>query len=373
MDLDQLRNSYRLKPLTADPRTFLLDPHNPRIALLLADRSILKAGTKIESQAVQRAVENVFNRPEFALRQLSASIRQRGFVNDGSQMLVKRVGNCFLVLEGNRRTAALRQLLAEPSLLSPAVRTSIQAIELQEFTYLGAKDDHSERDVIEMILGQIHISGRLSWGALERADYIYQSYCRMAKIGPTDLEDFYYNVNIAGRVGELFSSSTKDVRTCIMIARNFIVLREAGAAVGPSHYSLIELATTTRAVKEQIFGLCDRRFHFNEAGVRRFIELCVEEDRIISNPKDFRTFKNIVASGDEALLKRVTSGDISIEHANERLTVVADREQFARQLDRAFGILRELRISAFHGTEGEKQLINQVSVFIEKRLKPLGE
>src|SRR5271169_4596478 len=102
MELDQIRNCYRLKPIPADPRTFLLDPHNPRIALLLEDPSILNTSVNIASEAVQKAVLNVLKRPEFELHKLISSIKQRGFSPDGSQMIVKRLGDSFQVIEGNR-------------------------------------------------------------------------------------------------------------------------------------------------------------------------------------------------------------------------------------------------------------------------------
>src|SRR5687767_12516074 len=107
MDLDRLGKSYRLTALRVDPRKLILDPHNPRISLLLQDPTILQKEVDIASEPIQTAVFSVLQRPDFALSQLIASIRARGFTNAGEQMIVERYGNNghFLVLEGNRRTA----------------------------------------------------------------------------------------------------------------------------------------------------------------------------------------------------------------------------------------------------------------------------
>jgi hypothetical protein len=371
MELDQIRNCYRLKPIPADPRTFLLDPHNPRIALLLEDPSILNTSVNIASEAVQKAVLNVLKRPEFELHKLISSIKQRGFSPDGSQMIVKRLGDSFQVIEGNRRTAAIRSLLAEPSLISTSVRESVRSIDVQEFTFLGARDGISERDVIEMILGQIHISGKLSWGAMERADYIYQSFCRLAEVRASELWTFDYDVNTAGRVAETFDCSTKDVRKSIMIARNYMLLRKIGADVNPDHYTLIDLATATRSVREAVFDLSDEHFHFSEKGAEKFARLCVEEDRVIRNPDDFRVLAKVAASGDGDFLKSVISGSQTLEEAAERLGRDSNREKFERQVRRALEIVNELPLDSFRGNQEEKKLILRLIGVVDSRLKPL--
>src|ERR1044071_4961072 len=253
MELDQLRNCYRLKPVSVEPSKLILDPHNPRIALLLDDPTVLQDDRDVASETVQKAVYKVLQRREFELDQLVQSIRTRGFINAGTQMIVEKHDNGYLVLEGNRRTAAIRYLIARPELASRPVRDSLGAIDVQEFTYLGTRNGFSKRDVIEMLLGQIHISGQLSWGAMERADYIYQSYCRIADVPPNELYTFGYTTGFAQRVADNFGSSTKEVRKTIMIARNYLLLRKRRAAVTPEHYSLIDLATCTRSVNESIF------------------------------------------------------------------------------------------------------------------------
>jgi len=371
MQFDQLRNSYRLKPITADPRHFLLDPHNPRIALLLEDPQILNNSVNIASDSVQKAVLNVLKRPEFALRQLISSIQQKGYINDGSQMIVKRAGGKLLVLEGNRRTAALRALLAEPSLMSPSVRESVKAIDVQEFTFLDSRNGFSERDVIETLLGQIHISGKLSWGAMERAEYIYQSFCRLAELRPGELGDFSYDVTVANRVAETFDSSTKDVRKSIMVDRNYILLRKIKANVDPQHYTLIDLATVTRSVREAVFDLSDECFHFSEKGAEKFAQLCIEDDRIIRNPDDFRVFAKVAATGDGDFLKAVTSGSQTLEEATARLGRDSNRERFERQLRRALEIVNELPLESFRGNQEEKKVIQRLMDVVEKRLGPL--
>jgi hypothetical protein len=373
MDLDEIGKCYRLKPLRVEPRKLILDPHNPRISLLLDDPLILKKEIDIASDAVQKAVFSVLQRPEFLLNELIASIRARGFTNAGEQMIVERHGNDghYLVLEGNRRTAALSRLRGIPGMLSTAVRESIAEIDVQEFSYVHFHGGLSKRDVIETLLGQIHVAGKLSWGAMERAEYVYHSYCRISRTAPEDLYAFDYDVHSSGKVSEIFGCSVRDVRKTIIIARNYFLLRSLGADVRPGHYSLIDLATSTRSVSKDVFGLSDEYLHFSKHGAKRFAELCIEEDRFIHNPKDFRTFAKVYQSGDANLISAVSERSISIEQAGERLQRIAARDEFENELGRAIEIAEGISVGAFRGTQAEKKLILKIVDIVDRRLKPL--
>jgi hypothetical protein len=374
MELDQLRNAYTLRQISVDPRRLVLDPHNPRISLLLNDPYVLRPGTNIASDAVQTAVYKVLNLPVFALEQLVSSIRQKGFLNDGSQMIVKKFSRNgdFLVVEGNRRTAAIRYLRSRPELMTHMVRESVRSIDVQEFSYIPDRTAFSERDVIEMILGQIHISGKLSWGAMERAEYIYQSYCRVSDIPAGELlTNFTYLLDCSRRVAETFSCSVHDVRKSLIIARNYLLLRSIGASITPHHFTLIDLAVSTRAVNDWLFAVDPNYFHFSRSSARRFANLCVEENRIVTNPKDFRVVAGVAASGDKDFLDSVTSRAMTLAEAEQRLNRVAHREQFERQLDRALEMLKTLPVEAFRGNLSEKKLIRDLVTVVDKHLKPL--
>jgi hypothetical protein len=373
MDLDQLGKCYRLAPIRLDPKKLILDPHNPRISLLLQDPTILKRETNLATDAVQTAVFSVLNRPEFALSQLMASIRARGFTNAGEQMIVERYGTNghYLVLEGNRRTAALRLLRGTPELLTQNVRESVAQIDVQEFSFLKIQNGLSKRDVIETLLGQIHISGKLSWGAMERAEYVYQSYCRISHVPPEKLFSFDYEVHSSGKVAEIFDCSVRDVRKTISIARNYLLLRSLGVDVLPEHYSLIDLATSTRSVNQAVFGLSDEHLHFSKAGAMRFAELCIEEDRIIHNPPEFRIFSKVAEAGDGNFMEAVSERAITIEQAKEKLDRIAERDLFENELGRAISIIENIPIAAYRKTQSEKKLILKMMGLVDSHLKRL--
>jgi len=134
---------------------------------------------------------------------------------------------------------------------------------------------------------------------------------------------------------------------------------------------MIDLATCTRSVRESVFNLSDKYFHFSQKGAECFARLCVEEDRIIRNPDDFRILAKTAASGEAELLADVLSGSRSLEDAADRLGRDADREKFERQLQRALEIIQELPLESYRGSQDEKKLICKLRSVVEKQLRPL--
>ena len=159
-------------------------------------------------------------------------------------------GGPYLVIEGNRRTAALRHLLANKSGLRPDVRMSIERVEVKLFEY-RENPDYDEQTVIDVLLGSIHIDGPREWGALERAHYVHRSYMRA--VG--EERPFGFDREVAYEVGSTFKIPVKAVHKNLIICRVYEQLRQAQVGVEPKHYTLIELATKTRAIAEPYFEL----------------------------------------------------------------------------------------------------------------------
>ena len=170
-----ITKAYELVRCKVSPSQLFLDPTNPR--LITNWEQDREYGSKeLTSDDVQAYVLDLVSRKEHAVRQLIASIRAMGFIGGLHEMIVKRLprGERFLVIEGNRRTAALQHLLSRSTELRPDVHESIKQIEVQEFIY-HSNAHHSEEQVIDILLGAIHIDGPKEWGALEKSYYIHKS------------------------------------------------------------------------------------------------------------------------------------------------------------------------------------------------------
>src|SRR5450631_797147 len=132
MNLEGLTGAYKLSPLTVSPLQLLLDPSNPRL-ITESSQAHHYSPAEIQSAETQRYVLDLVCHKEHEVKRLIASIGEMGFVGGLHEMVVKALGEQgpYLVIEGNRRTAALRFLLANKGALRPDVRRSIEQIEVK--------------------------------------------------------------------------------------------------------------------------------------------------------------------------------------------------------------------------------------------------
>ena len=119
-------SDYKLTEITVNAEDLLLDPRNPRI---IEDPSkyICSKNADYSDQWIQDETLDAIQKGKFNVNKLKKSIKSNGYLNIDS-IFVKRYGkHSYLVLEGNRRTAAIKGLLHEKG-LEQNVLQSIQKI-----------------------------------------------------------------------------------------------------------------------------------------------------------------------------------------------------------------------------------------------------
>lgn len=134
---------------TRVPVEFLqLDPSNQRLSYLL--RRVGAAGTDQELHDLLWKDDQVKN--------LFASIFQNGgLIQDP---IVRRDGT---VVEGNCRTVSLREL-----------RKKYPNDPRWEQVFVQFLPDEVTDEQLTMLLGELHIAGRIEWGAFEQAEYVWK-------------------------------------------------------------------------------------------------------------------------------------------------------------------------------------------------------
>ena len=146
----------------------LLDPNNYRF---LDRRKFKKKATnRSHEESVQRATLESLEQ-SYQLDELKHSILTNGYVPMERVIVVPYPAKAgfFLVVEGNRRVAALKSLLQEEQdgvrELVPFQRTSFSKIPCAVLKSSGLSLKHAER----IIMGIRHIAGPKEWGAYQQA------------------------------------------------------------------------------------------------------------------------------------------------------------------------------------------------------------
>ena len=359
---------FTLSDLKVRPDQLLLDPSNPRIVFNIGVHHGFSPA-EIALPTTQNKILASLNIGANHINILIQSIRTAGFTYRGPKIIVERVLDTskYIVLEGNRRTAAVKMLLANPDGLSPNVRATLTNLEVLEFNY-KSNQLFSKEECVDYLMGA-SIDPALPWGSLEVAYYIYKSYVReLAK--SVHGRRFQYVVDPARSVAELFNKTLLYIRKQIIIYRVFEHLRDAGYEVDPSYYTMIEMAVKDTTLSSQYFELDDYLLYFSANGMSRFDQVCLQEGCAISNPKEFRAFAKIVKD----YPKYITLAE-SAEYAPSVILAyamrVSGKSAFENKLSKILKLLESLEVVSSVGSGAEKVVGLKIVRIVKEKLWPL--
>lgn len=367
MDVSSISKYYRLKPIKVKPKQLVLDPNNPRIVLDV-DTNRKFSLRELPRPHVQNYILSVINKQAYHIAELIRGIRASGFIDKGDDMIVKQIAGTgkYLVVEGNRRTTAIKHLLKESEKLRLAVRDTLLALHVKEFIYKPNRE-FTEDAVIDILLGTIHITGRLPWGPLERAYYVYKSYLRELR-KHTRSSAFEYVKDCSREVAAFFNLSVRGVRKEVMVYRVYEQIKGEGYDIAPHHFSLLEMAISDRKLCEEYFELRPLTFQFSNRGMARFDRLCIRPKKPINNPKDFRQFAKVFRHGKDHEVELIESNDEPISVVLGRLNGRLEAQEFLHDLEEIKDSINSLHPGEFRRTSAEVEMIRKIKNLVSKKL-----
>lgn len=371
MDLSEIQKYHCLEEMWVDTNQLLLDPTNPRINL---DETTPLKDIDLAKENIQEEIYQRINKKEHHISDLIEGIKNSGFSSGISTFIVKEIAGTgkYLVLEGNRRTTAIKYLLKNSHLLNNNVYESIKRIKVQRFEYIQ-NPYFPEEAIIDIILGKIHITGALAWGAMEKAHYIHKTYLReLQKSYVFESEVYYFHDDaVLKRTTGFFDFKKADIIKSIKVYNVFSQLRSNGYKPDSDRYSLIELAVSDQAVSENYFGL-DEYFDFSEEGMDRFNTLCLEgTPPIIRNPQNFKDFIMIYKGGEMGDIRSIENRSITIEELARDYNARLNSNNFAKKLQDIKRKLETLNIGEFKNSPEERKATSEIVSLIKNRLIPL--
>ncbi len=312
MSIDSIIDAYQLRNVTVSPDILLLDPKNPRI-ILKTSRPADYTLQQLASDEVQDYILSVIDKAEFHLSELIESIRDIGFLDQGNRMIIEHVNGTdkFLVLDGNRRLTAIKHLLSNPSALSPRILESIESFRAYELV-LTDTGKYSRDEVIFKLLGMLHLKGQLEWGAMERALYIYQAYASELN-KHWRLDEPIYDVDCSSACAKTLGMKPQEVRNELAIYSIYSQLKNEGCPVKEEHYTLLNMAVRTQGMNYDYFGFNLYALKFSQKGLERFNNLCLERNRPIHNPGDFKKVAKIHKKGFMRDMELLENGGSSLD------------------------------------------------------------
>lgn len=281
----------------------ILDPNNPRLVTRDED---CHDEVDYPDGNLQDTVIGKLRGDEYRIKELESSIRQNGWLPvDFIFVRQHSDGEHYVVLEGNRRVTAIRDILSDET-ADEDLRRSLKAIDVMEI--LDDLPPEELRRKISYLLGVRHHGSLVKWTPFAQADNIYSRYIEASA---QDWESFTWDTAYGQQVADALSISLQEVEERL---RTYRAMRQIG--------NVPEVENSQGEMKDRCYSVCAElllrktrkvneyipqdpvTFLLDDEGVRRFDNLChfSEPNRDgapIRNPQEWRKFENILREEDD--------------------------------------------------------------------------
>jgi len=411
----------KLKAKQVEYTDLLLDPQNPRLATCFSENDGFDSSDPV---ACQRAIEERFRVPPhsdvqretaklisaddksddeeseddfFSVKDLKDSMRRIGFV--GIQNIIVREhpdSGKYIVLEGNRRVAAIRSVVREHEaaiigdsnyIRDESILESLKTIQVMIFD-TGGRSEEVIRDEVSTMLGLRHYGSQLNWTLLPRAKNIYDEYMRLL-----NGESFTYTSGNANTVAATLAIKAAEVKKLL---KGYLCYRQLSGEfeVKPHHFSLILAGAETPGLQikgHEYFEVDKKTFELGDDTPEKFNELCQFGDRdtkdfekIIKDPKQFKKLgqimKDSVTAAEEsvkgmatAFFSEVVERETSLEDAYTQLLAYKKRQKWVPELRKLLDKQEQdeekngdLALTSFIGQGQQKKYLESLTELLKR-------
>lgn len=324
----------KLRPIMIDPGKLLLDPNNPRFVTSHEEHV---SSDRLADPAVISATSDKMKQERFHIDEIIQSILSNGWQPvDAIFVREYRDTKSYLVLEGNRRVAAIQRLLASEQ-TPPPLREVLSQIEVLEVYGEASPEEYDKK--VAYLLGVRHHGALKKWSPFAQARNIFKTYQEFSNAGSDDA--FRWNADTGKQVAEALSISLSDVLERLTVYRAMTSISRL-QDVGPQrmkdrYYSLVaELCKRRKGALGDYIKQDPYTFLFDTASAERMNRLCHFSDpkrdgSPIKNPQEWRALDRILS--DENETKRATNLE-RVEQGKEPPSVVwAQRSEELRRLE----------------------------------------
>lgn len=350
---------YSLKDLRLSPDQLLLWPNNPRLKISSFAETQYTT-RELKHPQVQGKLLELMRANEHDVASLIDSIRTQGYLNIYSIIVTSVGGGKYLVLEGNRRTTAIKSCLEEAAQLDEEILATLKSVPAKEFVC------DSDDDLLQIynLLARMHIAGPKEWTPIQQAHVVYQSYVSILK--REDGLPFRYQSKQVKRCARELSLVPNEVGKDLRIYRIFTQLQSSNYPVQHEHYSKIRMCVETPSFLSNYLCFDGDLCLLQEDGMDRFFELFIDESCAIRNPQDFTKLKAVFKHGGIPAVERVRRDGGSLEEVHSEAKNIKSKNAFLTNVKRANHILCHTRIEDFNGSNDEIVCVEELLELAER-------
>lgn len=329
-----------LRKLSVNPDNLILDPNNPRFGVPQSEKF---AFDDYLAPGVQTKTGEKIRQQRFRIAEIERSIRTNGYI-PVDYIFVRKYqdSDYYVVLEGNRRVTAIRNLLGRDD-LDDQRRLQLETIEVMEVLSQGMTDEQLQQQ-ITYLLGVRHHGSLKQWSPFARARSVYHRYLELSS---QTSDTFKYNTEMATRVADTLSVGLDQVKKDLQVYRamaqvgDYEPVRNVNG-MKDRYYSLFADALAgkgKKSVKTYLEQSADN-FLLTDEAVERIDNLCQFSESSgerkgapIRNPAEWGKLDKVLSNTDvTAETKAEWIRQIEDEHVEPSI-IVAKREAELRQLE----------------------------------------
>lgn len=298
-----------LEKITVKPTQLILDPNNPRFMTHRDDK--VDEDNLLDPDQSSRTKDKIFpngvkGKDPYKIQQLVNSIQMNGWL-PVDYIFVRRYqpnSKYFVVLEGNRRVTAIREIL-ESKESRPDIKAELQTIDVMEVLDNGSDDDLQKK--ITYLLGVRHHGSLVRWTPFAQARNILTRYLEVASQTATS---FKWKKEQGEEVANAFSIEVGEVEERLRVYRameqigNSPIVKDSAGGMKDRYYSLVAepLISPRKKLNEHI-KQDPTTFLLTDEGVSRMNNLCQfnepgRGDPPLSSPQEWRYLDRILDDPD---------------------------------------------------------------------------
>lgn len=381
----------KLKPTKVDPQKLYLDPNNPRFITREEDR--IEEGRFLDPDVIEKTRARMRGDKD----EYNIGIIKRSILTNGWQpvdfIFVRKFGDepdRFVVLEGNRRIVAVKELLESEE--TPAtLRDQLESIEVMEIIdkidkRRAAKSERELHKKISYLLGVRHHGSLKTWSPFAQAANIYTKY--LSSSGQTD-ETFQWNEETSQGIAQTLSMKAKDVKERVQVFRAMKQIGETPkvkdsekgegddkGGMKDRYYSVCKEVLLNRSNALKTYIVQDTGdFLLDSASLEKVTSLCHFDKRArkgspINNPQQWRFLARILEDDDDekrrSNLERVENGKEKPEDVWAEREAELQRPEWGRWLNEVTRVFQALTIAHLEVNDESTDVMSRLTKLLAK-------
>jgi hypothetical protein len=356
-------------PVKITTESLLFWPNNPRLKISDFNEVQFTTCELLHPHNQDHIRDLLVSHEQHDVRALIKSILNAGFMPERAPIVMNvRSTDRYIVLEGNRRLAAIRTILAaHRSEASGFVLESIREIPCYLFVHTSA--DVPLEAAISRMVAEAHIKGQRPHTKLQQAHMLYNAYTGF--LSEEGVEEFKRDETVLRETAEFFGLRTKNLEEELSVVCLYKQLRAAGHDVPHTFHERLTWPFLHPRPFGQHFGYSRFNYSLSEEGLDRFFDLFVRKDCAVHNPSNFNKFRKIMRLGQPHHIELLRTAPHYLEAIEQQVQDQSDAQHFEKQLNRIRNGLRSIKVSEYSGSAEQKRVIFEICELANDRLHRL--